>query len=120
MAISIYTTAELEHIASAPAKFISKKMAGTTAKQALLFRRNLQISLSAYSTRNPSRNGKLDPVQAGIIWVCRQIEMRAREAFMRHYSPRLWPEAQAKGMSKLTLKQELKKRWEEVLAKTGY
>lgn len=120
MAVAIYNTEELTKIASYSAKKISRGLAGMTAKQVLLLRRNLQISLAAYATKNPSRNGKLDPIHGGIVWVCRQIEMRAREAFMAFYFPRIWPEAKAKGISKLMVKQKLLAKWETLLARTGY
>ena len=120
MAISIYGKEDLIRIATMPTKLVSMKMAGKSVKEVLLLRRNLQISLTAYSKIYPAKNGRLDPVHAGIIWVMKQIEMRAREAFMKHYFPRMWPESKRKGMSKLSLKIDLKKQWESILKKASF
>jgi hypothetical protein len=39
---------------------------------------------------------------------------------MRYYFPRIWPEEKARGKSKLSVKLDLKTRWENILARTGY
>ena len=119
MAVRIYTDAELVKLSTLPAAVITKGIKNKSVKEVLLLRRNLLISLSAYSTKHPSR-GRLDKVQAGTIWICKQIETTARDAFMRFYFPRLWATEKARGASKLTVKLNLKKKWEDIIKRTGY
>lgn len=123
MAIGIYSAEELAKIATLPVKFLSRKLANMNVREVLLLRRNLQISLAAYSTKKKVERRykpRLDNAEAGIIFVCRQIEMRAREAYFKHCFKRSWPDAQTKGVTKLAFKQILNAKWEKILSQTGY
>jgi len=83
MAVSLYNNTDLKLIADMKPDDLRKILAVKNIRELLIFKRNLQISLAAYSKIRPASNGgnKLDYIQGSIIGLCKQIEIAARNAF---------------------------------------
>lgn len=118
MAVRIYTDTELRAIASFDVKMM-KRFVPRRVREAMLLRRNLQISLAYYSKMQRRGASGLDQVQGGIIHLCRMIELWARDAFMRYYFPRRLAAAAGR-VSRVQVKETLKAEWERYAKRVAY
>jgi hypothetical protein len=121
MAVSFLTETDLRLLAGMSHADLKKLVSTKSVREALIFRRNLQISLTSYSKLHPAIGGKLDIVHASILGICRHIEIAARDAFCLSY----WRKMKAKfpGMSlteRVERKSKIKTDWEKLLKTLSY
>ena len=121
MAVSIFSTADLILISQMTTDKLQMFVDNRSVRNALILRRNLQISLTHYSNVNPSRGGRLDMVQAKIISIIKLIETAARNAYTIHK----WRDAKKKNpvmteREKIIKKKEIKRSWERFIAGASF
>lgn len=121
MAVSVYSETDLRLIAAMDGPKIERLLAGRSINNAMIMRRNLQISLAAISKKNPATGGKLTPLQGAIIWICGVIE----RVSMRHFCLMAWRKCKKakKDMTeseKLMEKLKIKGEWEKYLKRMSF
>lgn len=120
MAVSMLTDTDLRLLAGMDTKALRKLLMTKSVREALIFRRNLQISLAAYSKSHPAI-GRVDVIQGQIIGICHQIESAARNAFTVSY----WRKIKAKYpnmtlIERVSRKGTIRKEWEKLLKSFSY
>lgn len=120
MAVSLFNDTDLRLLCKMSHSELKKVLATKTVKEALIFRRNLQISLTQYSKKFPAI-GRLDEVQGNALLICKQIENAARNAF----TVTGWRKIKASmpNMSlteKIERKSFIKAQWEKLLRTYSY
>lgn len=122
MAVSLLNPTDLILISRMNNEETHKLIASKSINQALIFRRNLQISLADYSKNHPAV-GRFDIVQGKIIGICKQIELGARDA----YSLTMWRQLKkSKLYSEMSEKERWKHKikirdeWEKIIARFSY
>lgn len=124
MAISIMSDNDLVLISKMSTEKLRAMIAPMNVREAMIFRRNLQISVASYSKKHRGHDDKmggLDFVQAQIIGICAQIERQARNAF----SITSWRKCkkEKKDMTyseKFQEKERIKREWDKVLKTFSY
>lgn len=119
MAIAVYSDTELANLSRMPTAVFQRKLASLSMREALIFRRNLQISLASYSKRRGARDA-FDPLQAAIIKACYLIEKTCRTTFLAATFAKAWRIGQLRGMSKAAVKTDVLKKWEKLIARSNY
>lgn len=120
MAISMLSDTDLRLLAGMNHTELKRLISTKTIREALIFRRNLQISLTAYSKKHPAI-GRLDPIQGNAILICKRIEDEARNA----YTLTSWRRIKAKNPNftlteKIERKRTILTAWEKLLRTFNY
>ncbi len=120
MAVNLINDTDLKMLAGMTPAQLRALIAPKSVKAALMFRRDLQISLTNYSKKHPAI-GRLDHIQGQVIGICRQIEMAARNAFTITY----WRKIKAAHPNmilteKVSRKHKIKTEWEKLLKAFSY
>lgn len=119
MAVSVYTTAELDNICKMPETAFVKRVLSMTLKQGLMFRRDLQVSLARYSKRIKAV-GEFDPIQAGIIRRCYIVEKMCRRAFIAAVFPKALKVGATMGLDRRRVKADVLNKWEKLIARSSF
>lgn len=119
MAVSVYTTAELDNICKMPENVFSRRVLNMTLKQGLMFRRDLQVSLAGYSKRSKAV-GEFDPIQAGIIRRCYIVEKICRRAFIAAIFPKALKVGATMGLDRKRIKKDVLNKWEKLIARSSF
>jgi hypothetical protein len=120
MAISFFTDTDLRLLAGMAVKDLRKLLMTKSVREALIFRRNLQVSLASYSKTHPAI-GHIDMIQGQVIGICKQIEMAARNAFTVTY----WRKIKEKYpnmtlIERVSRKTTIRTEWEKLLKSFSY
>lgn len=120
MAVSMFNEVDLRLLCAMSNFELKRVLATKTIREALIFRRNLQISLADYSKRHPAI-GKIDAIQGNALLVCKRIEDEARNA----YTLTGWRRLKAANPNmtltqKVERKEKLKRSWELLLKSFSY
>lgn len=119
--ISLLNDTDLRLLAGMTIPELKRLISTKTVRSALIFRRNIQMSLTSYSKKHPVRAGKLDQVHGAMIGICHQIEAAARDAFTLTYWRKM--KAQYPNMTlteKVSRKHQIKTDWEKLLRTFTY
>lgn len=120
MAVTFLSDTDLRLMAAMPPAKLRKILSTMSLREALIFRRNLQVSLASYSKKHPAR-GSLDLIQGQVIGICKQIENAARDA----YTVAFWRKIKAAHPNmtqteKFGRKYKIKTDWEKLLKTYSY
>lgn len=119
MAIAVYSEAELRAFASLDRTKRLTRMARMSIKEALIFRRNLQISLVQYAAKH-KQNGAFDVTVAGVYRALHDLESLTRRAFVAALAPQYARAVGNDAASRKRAKKQALEKWEKLLARSSY
>lgn len=119
MAIAIYSQSELRNFASMPRAVRASKLAKFSIKEALIFRRNIQMSMSKYAAIH-RQGASFDPTVAGAYQGLHDLETLARRAFVRAHLPAMRSFAGGDKQKYARARSTVLAAWEKLLAKSSY
>lgn len=119
MAIAVYSESELRAFALLDRTERLTRMARMSIKEALIFRRNLQISLVKYAARH-RQVGAYDTIVAGIYKALHDLESLTRRAFVAALAPQYARAVGNDAASRKRAKKQALEKWEKLLARSSY
>lgn len=120
MAVTMLNDTDLRLLCGMSDIELRRLISTKTIREALIFRRNLQISLADYSKKHPAI-GRIDRIQGNALLICKRIEDEARNA----YTLTGWRRLKASNPNmtltqRIERKEKLKKSWESLLKTYSY
>lgn len=119
MAIAIYSESELQNFSALPRRRRLLQMARFSIHEALIFRRNIQISMAKYAEKH-RQEGAFDPVIAGCYSALHDLETLARRAFVSAFAPRMRAAAAGDAEAYKRARKSILARWEKLFARSSY